>query len=948
MPNDINGSKEQGMGQGSNSLTPQLFKRTEVIGRGKFGVVYKAYHAKTKQVYAVKVLNLDCPEDEVEDVQKEIQFLASLKQVPNITRYYGSYLYDTKLWVIMEYCAGGSLRTLLRPGKIDEKYLGVIVRKLLIALVYIHKDNVIHRDIKAANVLITNEGHVKLCDFGVAAQLTAANHKRQTMAGTPYWMAPEVIMDGVYYNTKADIWSLGITAYEIATGNPPYCDVEALRAMQLITKSKPPRLEGRNYSPLLKEFIALCLDEDPEERPTAEDLLSSRFVKAHKGSSATILKELISRYLLFSEKHNRESVLIPLDEDDPQKSANATANGADAQVEMKWDFDSLNSNEYIMQNEISIDAIPQETDWGRTQHEVNYAYPYEETYFHSNMPHYFQGTTVSKTFADPAGNTSTIQALNQHATGTPTTTNCQNKSTFTISQSMKTESKASKQLLQLFEDSEMINEEKESGLPHLATSLSSMHLNENDTAASTPLGAPVMGASIARQDILANGPGYHSQSTPILPMLQTNFKLSVPKSSTTLHTPVEIEIPEELPLSTTTATAAPMGGAASVDPHMLKNKPRSATVSSSTSSGLQRRPTLGSNSAAAARSDPSALNKSLGAELTRTVTLNAHIPPNGPSQGITGAGLSSSISNDRSPSPSRSGAGSNLTPERSTSSIASTEPPGAAAQGQGMLPSAKPVHSAHSSTEGMLQQSLATTSLVPPMAPGAIGPIGSAPGDKDLHPSDRVSREFKRNHPNLKLQMPSPTTLIPNKLLNAGTADEHAAADSNSGGSASSANINQFGINTSSTGLPVAMTPLNEKSSADFGAKLKRSTSTSSRAPPAQPADPSCGLGAAVQPAQPAQPAAAPPAPPATTANSIIVTVQAPLYMDLPPRMLPMDMFVDVDDLDDTHFVDKKPLVLRELDALLKMFEDGLPVMENALKAVLPTHNPSANDDEQR
>ena len=935
------------MGQGSNSLTPQLFKRTEVIGRGKFGVVYKAYHAKTKQVYAVKVLNLDCPEDEVEDVQKEIQFLASLKQVPNITRYYGSYLYDTKLWVIMEYCAGGSLRTLLRPGKIDEKYLGVIVRKLLIALVYIHKDNVIHRDIKAANVLITNEGHVKLCDFGVAAQLTAANHKRQTMAGTPYWMAPEVIMEGVYYNTKADIWSLGITAYEIATGNPPYCDVEALRAMQLITKSKPPRLEGRNYSPLLKEFIALCLDEDPEERPTAEDLLSSKFVKAHKGSSATILKELISRYLLFSEKHNRESVLIPLDEDDPHKSANNTTNGGDNQVEMKWDFDSLNSNEYIMQNEISIDAIPQESDWGRTQHEVNYAYPYEDTYFHSNVRHYFQGTTVSKSFADPAGNSSTIQAMNQLATGTPTTSNCQNKSTFTISQSMKTESKASKQLLQLFEDSEMINEEKESGLPHLASSLSSMHLSESDTAASTPLGAPPMGAAIPRHDILANGPGYHSQSTPILPMLQTNFKaLSIPKSSTALHTPVEIEIPEELPLSTTTATAAPIGATAGVDPMTLKNKPRSATVSSSASSGLQRRPTLGGNPAVAARSEASGLNKSLGAELTRTVTLNAHIPPNGPSQGTAGAGLSSSRSNDRSPSPSRSGVASNLTPDRSTSSTASSEPPGAAAQGMLPLSSAKTVHSAHSSAEGMLQQSLASTSLVPPMAPGAAGPLGTAaPGDKDVHLSDRVSREFKRNHPNLKLQMPSPTTLIPNKLLNAGAADEH--ADSNSGGSASSANINQFGINTSSTGLPVAMTPLNEKSSADFGAKLKRSTSTSSRAPPPQPADPSASLGAAA-PAQPAQPAVAPAPPPAAASNTIIVTVQAPLYMDLPPRMLPMDMFVDVDDLDDAHLVDKKPLVLRELDALLKMFEDGLPVIENALKAVLPTHIPNANDDEQR
>lgn len=300
------------------------FKRTEVIGRGKFGIVYKGYHVKTKQVYAIKVLNLDSSEDEVEDVQREIQFLASLKQIPNITRYYGSYLRGTSLWIIMEYCAGGSLRSLLRPGKIDEKYIGVIMRELLVALKVIHKDNVIHRDIKAANVLITNEGQVKLCDFGVAAQLNQTSLRRQTMAGTPYWMAPEVIMEGVYYDTKVDIWSLGITAYEIATGNPPYCDVEALRAMQLIIKSKPPRLEERNYTPQLKEFIALCLDEDPQERLSAEELLKTKFIKTHKATPTTILKELISRYLLFRDKNKSYKDSAYLADDIPNAKAELT------------------------------------------------------------------------------------------------------------------------------------------------------------------------------------------------------------------------------------------------------------------------------------------------------------------------------------------------------------------------------------------------------------------------------------------------------------------------------------------------------------------------------------------------------------------------------------------------------------------------------------------------
>lgn len=182
------------------------------------------------------------------------------------------------------------------------------------------------------------------------------------MAGTPYWMAPEVIMEGVYYDTKVDIWSLGITTYEIATGNPPYCDVEALRAMQLIIKSKPPRLEDRSYSTSLKEFIALCLDEDPKERLSADDLLKSKFIRAHKATPTSILKELISRYLLFRDKNkNKYKIEGSIPENEPSKPSEApkpsqNGGGDEAQksiasndneikrvnegdVEMKWDFD---------------------------------------------------------------------------------------------------------------------------------------------------------------------------------------------------------------------------------------------------------------------------------------------------------------------------------------------------------------------------------------------------------------------------------------------------------------------------------------------------------------------------------------------------------------------------------------------------------------------------------
>lgn len=331
-----------------------LYKRTEIVGRGKFGVVYKGYNKQTKQVVAIKVLNLDTQEDEVTEVQQEIAFLTDLKNVPNVTHYYGCFLNDTKIWIIMDYCAGGSVRTLLKPGPFEEKYIGVILRELLIALSAVHKLGVIHRDIKSANVLITKEGNVQLCDFGVAAKITSNAIKRTTMAGTPYWMAPEVIREGDTYNSKADIWSLGITIYEIATGNPPYCDKDAMWAMQMISKSQPPRLEGREYSPVLKECIALCLDENTEERPSADDLMKCKLVKLYKSHPKSILKEVITRYLLWRDRSsNRDSVFVKLDE----KEEKNEDTGENSKVQVKWDFDSLSSREYIIENDIDMEKV---------------------------------------------------------------------------------------------------------------------------------------------------------------------------------------------------------------------------------------------------------------------------------------------------------------------------------------------------------------------------------------------------------------------------------------------------------------------------------------------------------------------------------------------------------------------------------------------------------------
>ncbi|GJJ78072.1 hypothetical protein EMPS_10431 [Entomortierella parvispora] len=292
---------------GDTIFASQLFTRQELVGRGAYGAVYKGIENATQQVVAIKVLNLDTEEEDVSDIQREIATLSQLKNCDsqNITRYHGSFLNGTKLWIVMDYAAGGSIRSLLQAlTRIDEKCIAVIAREVLQALGYLHKHGIIHRDIKAANILLTDEGRVQLCDFGVAGQVTMNSLKRNSFVGTPYWMAPEVIKEGQTYDFKADIWSLGITIYEIATGNPPFADQDPMRAVSLIPKSRPAQLEG-DWSPAMKEFVALCLHEEPNERPSAEDLLKTKWIKSTSKNSLVLLKDLVAKY----EHHKLESAL---------------------------------------------------------------------------------------------------------------------------------------------------------------------------------------------------------------------------------------------------------------------------------------------------------------------------------------------------------------------------------------------------------------------------------------------------------------------------------------------------------------------------------------------------------------------------------------------------------------------------------------------------------------
>lgn len=405
-------------------------KLLEIVGRGKFGTVHKA-QTPEGGVVAVKILNLDTDSDEIKDIQGEVQLLSHLRGAPNIPHYHGSLVKGHQLWVMMDFCAGGSIRTLLKPGALDERYIGIIARELFVALQFIHSHKVIHRDIKAANILISKEGNVRLCDFGVAAKLTNTVLKRTTMAGTPYWMAPEVITEGATYNYKADVWSAGITIYEMATGNPPYSDKDAMRAMQLLTQHEPPRLEGRQYSTLLKDVIALCLEENPNVRPSADDVLKCKFIKTYRPLSTAPLKEIVGRYLLWRDNNNKDKA-------EYEQSTEVYNLEEGENYDIKWDFDSLKSAEYIMDNEIEIDK---------------YIEPLPEIPSRNDLSADFLNTyTMNNTIVGTLGQTQT-QTQTQTRTNSQTQTRSQTHShtTETTSTNSQLKKETPKSLLNLFD-----------------------------------------------------------------------------------------------------------------------------------------------------------------------------------------------------------------------------------------------------------------------------------------------------------------------------------------------------------------------------------------------------------------------------------------------------------------------------------------------------------------
>uniref|UniRef100_A0A8B9LZS9 Myosin IIIB n=1 Tax=Astyanax mexicanus TaxID=7994 RepID=A0A8B9LZS9_ASTMX len=304
----------------------------ETIGKGTYGKVYKVNNKRNGSQAAVKVL--DPINDVDEEIEAEYNILRSLSNHPNVVKFFGMFykaddLSGGQLWLVLELCNGGSVTDLIkgllmREKRLEEPVISYILCGALLGLQHLHNNRIIHRDVKGNNILLTTDGGVKLVDFGVSAQLTSARLRRNTSVGTPFWMAPEVIaceqQFDYSYDARCDVWSLGITAIELADGDPPLSEMHPVKALFKIPRNPSPTLRHpEQWCRSFSHFIAQCLIKDFEARPSVTHLLEHPFVKQAHGKDTALRKQLSAlireqqdigcrtktRYVPYSSVHER-------------------------------------------------------------------------------------------------------------------------------------------------------------------------------------------------------------------------------------------------------------------------------------------------------------------------------------------------------------------------------------------------------------------------------------------------------------------------------------------------------------------------------------------------------------------------------------------------------------------------------------------------------------------
>jgi len=304
------------MGAGSKTDTREYptkaddYELLEECGQGVSGKVWRALCKPHNSIVAVKLLDLESMSCNLEEIIREAHIM-KLVSHENILSLHCSFVHQEQLWMVMPYVKGGSVLNIMKyafPKGLDEPLIATILKEVLRALDYVHRQGHIHRDVKAGNILIGSHGEVKLADFGVAATMdrggSTGNSKRQTFVGTPCWMAPEVMEQTHGYDAKADIWSFGITILELAHGSAPFAKFPPMKVLMMTLQQPPPQLQQtgeKHFSKEIQQLVGLCLVKDPSKRPSAARLLEHRFFRAAH-DSAYLVRNLLAELPPLTER----------------------------------------------------------------------------------------------------------------------------------------------------------------------------------------------------------------------------------------------------------------------------------------------------------------------------------------------------------------------------------------------------------------------------------------------------------------------------------------------------------------------------------------------------------------------------------------------------------------------------------------------------------------------